>query len=265
RSGSKAKKEYYDDDAESNASLSHNSVGTISSSMTRLQLCMEQLKKLNEDSKTPVSPVPQPLQESVSPVPQPLQESGSGSVQSQQPPPLPPIDDPKKTQTRVVSPPLTLIVSEPLDIHQSSDSSNSPRQLIYDKIKQLGQGATGTVYLANYEGIKVAVKEIYLSPSDALYEYRVGKIKRELEAHRTLVHPNLVNYHDSEMNRHVITIITDYHKYGSLDRYKPFNESNARSIILQVIKPLAYIHSQNIIHRDIKAANILVSDDRKKI
>jgi len=151
----------------------------------------------------------------------------------------------------------------------SEDLSFSPRILQYEKIKRLGHGASGTVWLANYNNMKVAVKEIYLDIRDPRYEYRMQKIMKELEAHKTLDHPYVIKFFDNEINRGMVVFITEYQKNGSIRQYLrregPLDIDMTKQVILQTIKGLAHMHSKGIIHRDIKAANILISDDQESV
>lgn len=153
-----------------------------------------------------------------------------------------------------------------LDIDNNSDDSiPDNRCLNYKKIKLIGQGSGGSVYLAKYKDIDVAVKEIFIDKCDGHYEYRLNKVAQELMSHKKLSHEHVIEYIDSEIYNGIISIITCYQKHGSLYNYIKQNgqlsEHLAQSITLQLLTGLSYIHSRNIIHRDIKTSNILIAKD----
>ena len=78
-----------------------------------------------------------------------------------------------------------------------------------------------------------------------------------------LEHENIVKYYDSCIeNDNEILIYMEYMNQGSLrqlmDRFGPFkNEEVLSNYARQILSGLNYLHSQNVIHGDIKAANIL--------
>lgn len=150
-----------------------------------------------------------------------------------------------------------------------SNDTESSSFLQYEKVKRLGQGASGTVWRALYQGKDVAVKEIYLNFGDIHYEYKMKKIIEEFEAHKRLEHPNIIKFYDGEIQRDLIVFITEYMKHGSLGQHirrnGPLDEKMVRQTIYQVIQGLAYVHSKDIIHRDIKADNILIADDGQSV
>lgn len=143
------------------------------------------------------------------------------------------------------------------------------QSLSYEKKRRIGHGASGTVWLASYQNREVAVKEIYLDCSDDYYEYRMKKIQEEFDAHKRLKHPNIIQFYDGELSRDMIIFITEYMKNGSLARYVrdhgPLDEKMTQQTIYQVIQGLAYVHSNGVIHRDIKGDNILIADDSQSV
>jgi len=157
-------------------------------------------------------------------------------------------------------------ISFKLKTESPEESNVEPKtKLEYQKIKKLGEGSGGAVYLAIFRGMEVAVKEIYLCKRDGLYEYRMGKVMEELRAHQRLDHPNVVKFIEGEIQPDKIAIITAYQERGSLLQYikttGPTCERLALYVTLQLLEALSYVHSKGIIHRDIKAANILITRD----
>jgi serine/threonine protein kinase len=75
-------------------------------------------------------------------------------------------------------------------------------------------------------------------------------------------HENIVNYIGSEIIDDKFMIYLEYSSEGSLvtlyKQYGPLRESVIRSYTHQILKGLDYLHSNNIIHHDLKGANVLV-------
>lgn len=146
----------------------------------------------------------------------------------------------------------------------------------YRIIDQLGQGGNGTVFLgrtpenplnADKNGIKfkgdVAIKVI--SDKNATKEH-LGQFLLECEISKRLDHPNVIRCFNSAQDHDTHYSISEYVNAGDarklLARYlRNENRMNFRIvsyIIYEAAKGLAYIHSQGLIHRDVKLGNILL-------
>ena len=131
--------------------------------------------------------------------------------------------------------------------------------------KLLGTGSFGTVTRGfdSNNRITMAIKRIYIGDSSN------KKLKTELikedEILRELKHPNIVNYYGSELDQEYLKIYIEYIDMGSiasmLKTYGPFPEEIVRRYTRQILSGLEYLHYHNVIHRDIKGANILVNND----
>jgi mitogen-activated protein kinase kinase kinase len=128
----------------------------------------------------------------------------------------------------------------------------------------IGAGAFGSVYLAvNLDsGSLMAVKEIKfqeLSGTPTL----IGQIKDELSVMEMLHHPNVVEYYGIEVHRDKVYIFEEYCQGGSLAQLLEHGRIEDEGIIqvytLQLLEGLAYLHSQGVVHRDIKPDSELVS------
>jgi serine/threonine protein kinase len=85
---------------------------------------------------------------------------------------------------------------------------------------------------------------------------------------KRLLHANVVEYYGFSIENSVISIVLEYIENGSLlALLKTFSSTLPESLVVnycsQVLEGLAYIHSLDVLHGDIKASNILVQKDGK--
>lgn len=141
----------------------------------------------------------------------------------------------------------------------------------YMKGAMIGQGSFGTVYLALHAltGELMALKQVEMPSSsgthlDAKKNNMVEALKREIGLLRELKHPNIVQYLGSNSDEQHLNIFLEYVAGGSvatmLVNYGSLNEVLIANFVRQILNGLAYLHSKDIIHRDIKGANILVDN-----
>ena len=139
----------------------------------------------------------------------------------------------------------------------------------YEIISQLGKGGMGEVYLARDKklGRKVAIKVLILS--NILAEEQKNEIierfKREARSIAQLSHPNIVKMHElreSNGTHYMIMEFLEGKSLGSIiEDEKIIPIDKCVSIGIQMCKALSYIHSNSIIHRDIKPDNIILLND----
>ncbi|GBE78410.1 kinase [Sparassis latifolia] len=127
----------------------------------------------------------------------------------------------------------------------------------------IGAGSFGSVYVAvNLDtGSLMAVKEIRFQEIAGLSNL-YSQIKDELSVMEMLHHPNVVEYYGIEVHRDKVYIFEEYCQGGSLADLLEHGRIEDEGIIqiytLQMVEGLAYLHSQNVVHRDIKPDNILL-------
>ncbi|KAF9875565.1 hypothetical protein CkaCkLH20_06946 [Colletotrichum karsti] len=136
----------------------------------------------------------------------------------------------------------------------------------------IGQGSFGCVYLALHAvtGELLAVKQVEApapganSQNDARKKSMIEALKREISLLRDLRHPNIVQYLGCSSSSEYLNIFLEYVPGGSvqtmLNSYGALPEPLVRSFVRQILTGLSYLHNRDIIHRDIKGANILVDN-----
>eukprot|EP00179_Madagascaria_erythrocladioides_P003046 CAMPEP_0198327494 /NCGR_PEP_ID=MMETSP1450-20131203/14741_1 /TAXON_ID=753684 ORGANISM="Madagascaria erythrocladiodes, Strain CCMP3234" /NCGR_SAMPLE_ID=MMETSP1450 /ASSEMBLY_ACC=CAM_ASM_001115 /LENGTH=539 /DNA_ID=CAMNT_0044031541 /DNA_START=65 /DNA_END=1681 /DNA_ORIENTATION=- len=128
--------------------------------------------------------------------------------------------------------------------------------------KKIGSGAYGDVYKARYHGYPVAVKVIKEALGDD--EAKKEKILEELKLMALLKHPNVVLLMGACLTPDSqVSIVTEYCGRGNLkDTLKEVKSLPMRlKLAKDIVAGLNWLHSNNIIHRDLKLANLLVSED----
>lgn len=153
--------------------------------------------------------------------------------------------------------------------NQADANSNLTKD--YTKIKQLGVGGFGEVYLARHHktGELVAIKT--LLPQVAVKPYMKEMFVREVKNTKMLDHPNLVRLRDFCFSGDVFFLVMEYCNCGSVsDLIKVKNSrltiEEATNIILQVLDGLNYAHTElGLVHRDIKPGNIFLTIDDGKL
>ncbi|OXV12033.1 hypothetical protein Egran_00206 [Elaphomyces granulatus] len=136
----------------------------------------------------------------------------------------------------------------------------------------IGEGSFGSVFLALHAitGELMAVKQVELPSATKGTEFdkrkniMVSALKHEIELLQGLHHSNIVQYLGTSADDHHLNIFLEYVPGGSiaemLKQYNTFKEPLIKNFVRQILAGLSYLHSRDIIHRDIKGANILVDN-----
>ena len=135
----------------------------------------------------------------------------------------------------------------------------------YKLLEKIGEGGMGIVYKAKCTLLNrfVAVKILKAELSDD--KDFISRFKREANSIASLSHPNIVSVYDVGSENNINFIVMEYINGKTLKQI--INEDgrlsslNTLDITLQIAKALQCAHKNNIIHRDIKPDNILITDD----
>ncbi|MEJ2093754.1 MAG: serine/threonine-protein kinase [Gammaproteobacteria bacterium] len=153
------------------------------------------------------------------------------------------------------------------------DSVSKPMLGRYEVEKELGKGAMGIVYQGRDPKINrvVAIKTMALSQefeADELDEVK-KRFFREAETAGRLTHPNIVTIYDAGEELDLAYIAMEFLKGKDLTEYsKPHRllpPLKAMDMIAQCADALGYAHSQNVVHRDVKPANIMYDSETDKL
>ena len=138
------------------------------------------------------------------------------------------------------------------------------RRIRWQRGELVGKGAFGTVYLGlNLDtGELMAVKML---EAEEVSSRERHALENEVQTMRGLSHPNIVRYLGVDSQKNTLAIFLEYVSGGSLrsllDRFGRLEERVVRLYGRQILLGLEYLHANGIAHRDVKAANTLLSQD----
>nr|CAB3266811.1 serine/threonine-protein kinase TAO3-like [Phallusia mammillata] len=135
---------------------------------------------------------------------------------------------------------------------------------LFDDLREIGHGSFGAVYYArnvkNNEA--VAVKKMSYSGKQSVEKWQ--DIIKEVKFLTQIRHPNIVDYKGCYLKEHTAWLSMEYCIGSASDLVEvhktPLEEDEISGIIFNAMQGLHYLHGHNKIHRDIKAGNILLTD-----
>ncbi len=133
----------------------------------------------------------------------------------------------------------------------------------YEILEKIGAGGQGTVYKARDTKLDRIVVIKVLPPELTARTANFTRFAREAQLCSQLDHQNVCTIFDYHEDNGIFYIAMQYvqgKNVRQLVNGRPLDLRSALSIAIQVCDALAYAHSRNIIHRDIKAGNIMVTD-----
>ncbi|CAH8466325.1 unnamed protein product [Dicrocoelium dendriticum] len=155
-----------------------------------------------------------------------------------------------------------LLSSDQLGDLVLQDEPPAPIEFEYENEKReiLGKGAFGTVYVGRDLATqrKIAIKELsFTEPAQH------QQMLEEIRLHSRLNHENIVHYLGAVVDGGVFKVLMELVPGGSLTsllkKHEALQEKTVSNYSMQILKGLNYLHRNRIIHRDIKADNILIN------
>lgn len=167
-----------------------------------------------------------------------------------------------------------LSVLDPIPQEDIPTDETPKRQATFKIIRGqlIGKGTFGRVYLGMNAttGEFLAVKQVEVNQKAAAHDKdkikeMVQALDHEIDTMQHLEHANIVQYLGCERKEYSISIYLEYIPGGSvgscLRKHGKFEESVVRSLTQQTLSGLQYLHQESILHRDLKADNILLDLD----
>ncbi|CAL8094716.1 unnamed protein product [Calicophoron daubneyi] len=131
----------------------------------------------------------------------------------------------------------------------------------------LGRGGFAQVYRAKstITGQEVAIKMI--DKTAMIQQGLANRVRREVEIHCRLKHPSILELYTCFEDANYVYLVLEMCHNGELQTYVkqngPVTEDTARCYLKQLIDGILYLHSHNILHRDLTLSNLLLTKDMK--
>ena len=134
----------------------------------------------------------------------------------------------------------------------------------YVILRPVGEGSFGKVFQARqrYSGRACAMKFI---PKHGKSERDLVSLRSEIDIMKTLDHPNVIKMLDAFETNMEFVVVMEFAQgvlYDVLEHDARLPEKEVRMIARQLVDALYYLHSNRVIHRDLKPQNILIGTDR---
>ncbi|KAM3563799.1 hypothetical protein MY1884_001059 [Beauveria asiatica] len=153
--------------------------------------------------------------------------------------------------------------------------SKDDPNLSYSKQKKIGQGASGSVYVAKIKETAVGIArdvlrqqgpraQVAIKQMDLAHQPRKELIVNEIMVMKDSRHKNIVNFLDAFLrnNNAELWVVMEFMEGGALtdviDNNPSISEEQIATICHETCRGLQHLHRQNIIHRDIKSDNVLL-------
>lgn len=135
----------------------------------------------------------------------------------------------------------------------------------YEEVKDIGDGNYSVVKLIRHKETKCLFAVKYISRGHKVDE----RVAREIINHRTLRHPNIIQFKEVYLTPTHIAIVMEYASSGDLFDYVcskgKLNEDEARYFFQQIVSGVSHCHEMDICHRDLKLENTLLDGNHVKI
>lgn len=155
------------------------------------------------------------------------------------------------------------------ELHTNYENTHALKQVNQYLLQcVLGEGSFAKVYLAldQNEFQYYAMKRIHLKELSRT-QSGISQLEREIETMRMLHHKNIISLKEviHIPDRSICYMVIEYANCGNIagimEKGKKFTPAETRALFKQIVDGIAFLHSQGIVHQDIKPANILLKSN----
>ncbi|KAL3076339.1 hypothetical protein niasHS_013610 [Heterodera schachtii] len=157
-------------------------------------------------------------------------------------------------------------ITEQQQMNSNNSSNTTPTTTtvkvgFYEVDRTIGKGNYAVVKLARHRITKTEVA-IKIVDKRRLDSVNLAKIYREIDVLKKLRHPNIVRLYQVMETNNMLYLVTEYAPNGEIydliSKQKKLSEEMAKQKFWQIISAVDYLHNLNIVHRDLKAENLLL-------
>ena len=172
-----------------------------------------------------------------------------------------------KRETEVAN--VTEAAVQPPQTPQTLGTASTGYQIAHKDLKltekKLGSGGFGVVYLGSWQHVDVAIKQLHVTSLDASESQ---DLLTEAGVMAGLRHPHVVQLYGVVTERAPYCMVMEYLSGGSLDsvlynKAHPLTQATQYRWGKEIGAGLAYLHTQKILHRDLKSPNVLLTEENK--
>uniref|UniRef100_A0A7S3A896 Protein kinase domain-containing protein n=1 Tax=Rhodosorus marinus TaxID=101924 RepID=A0A7S3A896_9RHOD len=131
----------------------------------------------------------------------------------------------------------------------------------YETTIEIGEGHLSKIYLCNVKNKPEDLFAVKVVSKKGLSKSRLKYLKNECNLSQRLLHPCLVKTYDVYDHWDYSWIVMEYVSGGSLldvlRRVKYLDEEDAKKVMFEILRAVAFLHEEKIVHRDLKFDNIL--------
>ena len=143
-------------------------------------------------------------------------------------------------------------------------SNNNSRLSEYNLLDLVGEGSFGKVYKARkkFTGETSAIKFI---AKKGKTERDLRSLRQEIDILRVLKHPNIIAMRDAFETEHEFCVVMEYAQgelFEVLEDDRTLPELEVKAIARQLVSALHYLHTNRVIHRDMKPQNVLIGANK---
>ena len=140
--------------------------------------------------------------------------------------------------------------------------------LFYEELEELGSGFYGVVKKVRLIKNPEIIRAMKIIPEENILQGEGASLIDEIEILKNLQHPNIMKVYESFVDNHNYYIISELcdqgHLLSKLEKLGKMDQIVVKFLMDQIFNAVAYLHSKNILHGDLKLENVLLYTASKR-